>query len=241
MSLGPDDIYVRLGQMVAAMPQLSAPADVTRETNRWLGQALVLVELIGDHSDRISMKLAMQNLNGSLREMNAQTIESIVLSALARAELRASPELHGRFISAGSPHQAFVAVGNVLRLARNEVLMVDAYADSRALSDFAIQAEEGVEIQLLTDVGKKKPDLEPAIERWRIQYEGNRPLRVGLAQPPALHDRLIVIDGRDVWSMGQSLNGIGKNSPTAIFKVPPEAAEEKIAAYRSIWSAAEQI
>jgi hypothetical protein len=227
--------------MVAEMPQLRAPADVTHETNKWLGRALALVELIGDAADRISMKVAMQNLNGPLREANAQTIETIVLSALAKAELLASPEVQGRFISAGTPYEAFVAVGNVLRLAKSDVLVVDAYADSKALSDFAIQAAEGVAILLLTDAAKKKPDLEPAIRRWREQYKDARPLKVALAQPPALHDRLIVIDGQDVWSMGQSLNGIGKNSPTAILKIPTEAAQEKIAAYKDIWSSAEQI
>ena len=237
----PDDLYARLGQMVAEMPDLRGAGEVTVETNRWLGRALSLVELIADSGDRLSMKIAMQNLNGVLRQTNAQTIEAIVLSALARAELRASPELQGRFIAANSPHQAFVAVGNVLRTAKTAVLIIDAYADATALSDFAVQAEEGVAIHLLTDATKCKPDLNPAIERWRSQYADLRPLMVALAAPKALHDRLIIVDGHEVWSVGQSLNGIGKSSPSAIMKVPAEAAGEKNAAYDQIWIGAEQI
>jgi hypothetical protein len=128
-----------------------------------------------------------------------------------------------------------------LRLAKTELLIVDPYADSSALTDFASQAAEGVSIRLLTDAAKKKPDLEPAIRTWRNQYADARPLAVALAQPRALHDRILVVDSAGAWSIGQSLNGIGKNSPTAIIKMPAATAQEKIAAYEDIWNAAVQI
>lgn len=241
MPLTPDDLYLRLGQMVAQMPNLHGPDPVPRETNEWLGRALALVELIADLGDKISMNVSMQSLNTVSRQRNAQAIESIVMSALARAELRASAEVQGRFIPVGSPYQAFVAVGNVLRLANEEILIVDAYADATLLSDFATQASQGVTIRLLVNGSNQKPDLEPAIQRWRQEYADQRPLAVRLAQPHTLHDRIIIVDQQAVWSIGQSFNGIGKRSPTAIVKTPADMATEKIAAYEQIWQSARQI
>lgn len=224
------------------MPPLDVPGAIPRETNNWLANALILVEAsAAPVADVIIMKSAINHLNGPLRDMNAQTIIGTVLAALARAELGASPEAQGRYIPAESPHSAFAAVGKVLRIAKADLMIVDAYAAATALSDFAIQAETEVSIRILTDAEKRKADLEPATARWRAQYSDKRPLTVGLAPTHALHDRLIIVDKQEVWSVGQSLNGIAKRSPTAILKVPAEAAAEKIAAYEAIWASAQQI
>ena len=100
-SLQPEALYLQLGQLVEHMPDLTAP--MTPETNRWLGQAVALVQAVGDMADAAAIKVAAQHMSGDrlLREMNAQTIAAVVHTALAKAELMAPVGIQGAFIPAG--------------------------------------------------------------------------------------------------------------------------------------------
>ena len=53
-----------------------------------------------------------------------------------------------------------------------------------------------------------------------------------------LHDRLILIDGKEAWSVGQSFNVMAQKSHTSIEQSDPELAAMKIQAYEAIWTTA---
>ena len=94
--------------------------------------------------------------------------------------------------------------------------MVDPYADANLLTDFAVLAPEGVQVMVLADKADHKPALKAAAERWVQQYGPSRPLRVRLAPSKTLHDRLIIVDDRESWSVGQSFNALGKRAHTSL-------------------------
>jgi hypothetical protein len=237
MKLSPEALYLQLGQIVAGMPDLVA-APITLELNQWIGRAFALVETTGDRSDVIGFKVAADNLNGALRNINAQTIASIVHRALARAEMNAPVGAKGAFVAAGSSFDAFAAVGKVLARAQADILIVDPYADEKALTDFAVQAQESTAIRILADQKEHKASLKPAAENWIKQFTGSRPLAIRLAAPKTLHDRLILIDGKEAWSLTQSLNAFAARSPATIVRVDDEIAGMKIAAYEPMWQSA---
>jgi hypothetical protein len=236
MVLSPEAIYLQLGQLVAEMPDL-ATGPITREMNEWMGRAVALVELV-DRLDTIPLKVACQTLNSlALRDQNAQTIASIVHQALAKAELNAPASARGAFIAAGDKFDAFAAVGKVLEMANAEVLMVDPYADSKALTDYAVLANENVAVRLLSDAAScYKASLQPAAQHWTKQFGALRPLEVRLAPARALHDRLIQVDGSTVWVLGQSFKDLAARSHTSLVRIiDAEAAALKIAAYEGLW------
>jgi hypothetical protein len=163
VSLTPEALYLQLGSLVAEMPDL-AHGPITPEMNRWLGRAVTLVEAMGD--DTAALKTAVQFLAlPDLREFNAQGIAAIVHAALAKAELGAPAAVQGTFIAAGHTFDAFAAVSRVLGTAKADVLMVDPYADEKALTDFAVLAPEQVSVRLLVDPGFYRGSLKPAAER----------------------------------------------------------------------------
>lgn len=240
MSLTPEALYVQLGRLIESMPDLSA-YPISSETHRWLGRAVALVSQLDDVLDLAQLKISIDRLHAD-RSVNHQHIISAVLyRALAMAELQAPIGAQGAFIPVGNSFDAFGAIGKVLSVAKQEILIVDPYMDEKALMDFALLAPENVTIRLLADEKDYKASLKPAMSRWISQYGSKRPLNVRLASARQLHDRLIAVDQTDVWTLTQSLNAFAARSPASIVKVDPETARLKIAAYETMWASAKAI
>lgn len=241
MILSPEALYMQLGRLVAEMPDWAGPGPVSNDANAWLGRASALVDQCSDLADKVAFKVAAQNLNGPLHEGKVQTIKSIVYAALARSELAAPLSVQGAFIQAGGTFDAFVAFGKAVASATSAVMIVDPYADAKALTDFAVQVPEGTVVRILADTQYHKPTLKPAKEGWQAQYGASRLLEVRLTPKKALHDRLIFVDDKLVWTFGQSLNAIAARAPTSIVRVDTETAALKIVAYAELWAMATPI
>ena len=239
MPLTPEELYLQLGRLVEEMPDLTT-GPITPDINRWLGRACALVERGGDLATTLTIKNACQFLSEAAnRNRNAQTITSIVHAAFAAAELEAPARVQGAFIVAGHTLDAYGAVGRVLGAATTNVLLVDPYADHKIVTDYAVGAPDGVTIRVLTDAADHKKTLKPAVERWAQQFGQSRaPLEVRLAPAKTLHDRLIIVDETNAWSLGQSFNKLAERSPTSIVRADPETAALKIEAYLRMWQAA---
>jgi hypothetical protein len=121
------------------------------------------------------------------------------------------------------------------------VLVVDPYADANLLTEFAVLVPEGVRIMVLADNALSKPALRPTAQAWVQQYAQARPLEVRLAPGKSLHDRLIIVDDREAWTVGQSFNAFAKRAHTSVVRVDLETASMKAAEYRSIWMAADPV
>lgn len=217
------------------MPDL-VNGPITLEMNQWLGRAAALVELTCDVVNSAQLKVCAQGLDSVLRESNAQAIAVCVYEALAKAELNAPASVKGTFIATGHTFDAFAAVGNVLKRAKTDILIVDPYADETVLSNYVILAPEGVTVRLLTEANYKL-SLKPAAEHWVRQFATKRPLHVRLAPNKALHDREIFVDGSEAWNVGQSLKDLAKKSLTGLNLQEGNLGARKIAAYEGIWNA----
>jgi hypothetical protein len=239
MSLSPEELYLQLGNLVAEMPDL-ARCEITPEVTRWLGRAIALVEQVIGTGETVIMSVACQHLpNVHTRATNAQTIATFVHRALAKVELAAPARVRGTFIAAGHTMDAYAAVGRVLGAAKTNVLMVDPYADVKAVTDYAVLAPEAVAVRILADEAYHKNTLKPAAERWAQQFGQTRPpLQVRLTPARTLHDRWIIVDDVDVFVLGQSFNRLAERAYTSIVRTDAETAALKIAASQEMWQKA---
>ena len=219
------------------MPDLAGPGPITPEMNQWLGKAAALVEVSRDLPGLARLTVASQSLNSTLRQGNAQAIAVVVYAALARAELNAPASAQGEFIAAGDTLNAFAAVAKVLARAKHDLLLVDAYADQAIITDFVVAAPEGVRVRIMAaDKEARKQALRPAVQRWGQQYGNARPLSVRVVPGANMHDRLILVDSAEAWSLGQSFNAMAARAHTSIVKSDDELAAMKVAAYEALWS-----
>ncbi|WP_145902249.1 MULTISPECIES: hypothetical protein [Sphingobium] len=83
-----------------------------------------------------------------------------------------------------------------------------------------------------------KEELRPATEASVQQYGSKRPLRVRQVAKSLLHDRLLVVDGKEAWDISQSLNASAKGSPATITKSRADRAELKVATYEPLFDEA---
>jgi hypothetical protein len=236
MAHTPDALYYQLGSLVAEMPDLAAPPTV--ETHRWIALALELVDIAGGLADTLQLRVATENLDGILRERNAQLIRAIVQRALAKAELDVAPERQGSFIVTNSAFDTFSAARRLLGTARAEVLLVDPEGDAKALTDFAVLAPDRVAVRLLADGTQHRRSLESATRRWMQQFGDARPLFVRLSAAGTVRDTLIVVDGTAVWTLGQPLSRLARVAYTTLVRIPADRTAALISAYAARWEAA---
>jgi hypothetical protein len=56
-----------------------------------------------------------------------------------------------------------------------------------------------------------------------------------------LHDRLIIVDWSQVWTLTQSLKDFAARSPASVIRVDGDLARLKIDAYEQLWTAAQPL
>ena len=66
-------------------------------------------------------------------------------------------------------------------------------------------------------------------------------MEVRLAAARTLHDRLVIVEDRDAYTLGQSFNRLAKRAPTSLVRADAETAKMKAVAYADIWSQAKPI
>lgn len=211
------------------------------ETLRWLGELHAVLSAMKRIGDEVPLQSAVRRLVQSKGTDGGGEIRIVLYRALAAAELAAPASEQGAFVAAGNELDAYAAISKVLASAKGALLIVDPYMDGKALSDFLPSAAEGVTLRVLADEASVKPTLAPAVEKWSAQFKGVRPLEVRLAPARSLHDRLIVVDETEAWSLTQSLKDFAQRAHGSVLKADAETAALKIAAYSDLWIAARPI
>jgi hypothetical protein len=240
MNITPESLYQQVGALVQSMPTTLAVTGTNYEMiYRWTGQLAALLEEAGQIADLVTLRAAIEKYPIPITRKGAELqFMAIAFRLLAIAELRAPAASQGTFIPAGNQFDGLAAVGKILQGATSDVLIVDPYMDEKALTTFAVLAPEGVTIRLLADAAHVKPALKPATTTWGAQYGTKRPIEARLAPAKTLHDRLVVADNQNAYTLGQSLNSFAVRAPTSILKADPETANLKVAAYATFWNSA---
>lgn len=231
-----ESVYRQLGRLIETMPDFYSGKAWSADTHTWVGRADAIVTQGGDESDRIEWRTATSLLE--LQPHNAISLMiRILYRVLAAAELKAPAGAKGTFIPVGSSFDAFAALTKLLGVAARDILIVDPYMDETALTEFGGSVPPSIPLRLLSDQSSVKPSLASAAKAWVAQHGAARPLGVRLAPPKALHDRVILIDGKTAWTLTQSLKDFAKRAPAEIVRTDDTAAL-KISAYEAVWSTA---
>lgn len=238
----PEALHGQLKALINSVPSLHYEdmhyeARLASDFQIWINRALVLVSETLGSGGEAEFKLAQQKLghtNG--HEVGVEAIISLIYRALAVLEFELPASAQGAFIPAGNEFDAMAAAGKIFVSAIKNAMIVDPYLDGQFLIDFAHLLNAGVSLQLLSDAATAKPSLAPAIAKWQAQHGSTRPLTCKLAPPRSLHDRLIIVDDKDVWTVGQSFNALARRAPTSFTKTDADTAVLKLAAYGDIWA-----
>jgi hypothetical protein len=231
-------LYQQLGRLLETPANLASFKDcVQPATLHWLGRSHALVKAVNVGVDAISFTSAVDKMRTAAWESGVLEVFQLLYRALGHCELHLPAGSAGSFIPVGNSFDAFAALSKIFAAATIDVMIVDPYMDRAALVDFGLAVPEGVPLRLLADTKDHKATLQPAAQKWIIQYGTNRPLSVRLAPARSLHDRAIFINRQDAWTITQSLKDFAKRAPAEIVRVD-SIATLKIDAYEAIWTEA---
>jgi hypothetical protein len=240
MQVTPERLYFDLGRLMADMPDL-ASAPMTRELQTWLASAHELVKASGALAEALRLNVACGNLDGPLPDRNAEMIANIVHRAFVKAEANAPREVRGSVVMLEGDIQAYKAVHKLLATTNSDALLVDPDAAGKLLADYAILTPERVTVRILADEARYKPSLVTGAYRWQERFGGGRELKVRLASPSSLHERLVLLDDTRAWLLGAPFSELAKRPHTALVRMRPEDEARKIAVYSEVWEAAEPV
>jgi len=119
-------------------------------------------------------------------------------------------ELKEKLFYDGQIYDAYSILINIIRKAKEKIIIIDNYIDKTIL-DILIYKNEEVEVEIWTKNIKSNLD----IEKFNLQYEN-----VTIKKVNNFHDRFIILDDEELYHIGASLKDLGKKC-FAINKMNP--------------------
>lgn len=128
-------------------------------------------------------------------------------------------EFHQKIFFDGQIYDAYSLIIDIIKTARNKILIIDNYINDSVLKMLAKKNKE-VEVVILTSKNMELSKLD--INKFNQQYP-----TLKLATTNRFHDRFMVVDDKELYHIGASLKDLGKKC-FAISKVENEAMVDLI-------------
>jgi hypothetical protein len=224
-------LLAELRALVDHIPDFRSFTPTSRTHHEWLGKVHALVErwnryeapTVRTHINYINIDIA--------RDMGVAGIVGTLHRAIADLELKMPPSADKVF-GPGAVYDFFKALRDLLESAKQSILIVDPYLDEEIFDAYLIAVASEVTVRLLCC--KNPTGLKPAIAKFTLQTKARVEARIS----EAIHDRVLFIDGRSCWVLGQSIKDAAKSKPTYLAPLDAPTTDLKRAEYEKIWSSA---
>jgi hypothetical protein len=130
------------------------------------------------------------------------------------------------YYSQGNFYEAKRMVIKIMRSANNSIVIIDPYLDD-IIFNYIDLIDVEIDIKLVTSQIKKMfKELLNDLKNIRKNIDAR--------QSEGFHDRYIIIDGKEIWNLGTSINYIGKNA-FQINKVTGKETIDKVMNDYNLW------
>jgi hypothetical protein len=197
----------------------------------WLGKAHALIahwnplEAISFASSADLLAL------GTVRSMHVAAVMGTIHRAIASVRLQV-PAHSSQAFGPGAVYDFYKALRDLLASATSSVFVVDPYLDEQIFDIYLASVSQGVTVRLLAR--EHSTTLRPAVAKFVAQ----KTMSIEVRTSNALHDRVVFIDGRTCWVLGQSIKDAARLKPTYLAPLSSDAATLKRADYETIWTGA---
>jgi hypothetical protein len=224
----PAVLLAELQALADGVPDFETFTSTSRVHHQWLGKVHALIQQF-DPSEALSVSSSMGFVGiGISRDASLSQIVGILHRVIARLEAEV-PQHGGQAFGPGAVYDFFKSLRDLLASASQTILIVDPYLDEEIFDTYLAAVSRNVAVRLLS--GKKMHDLKPALAKFVSQSKMSIEARVS----EAIHDRVVFLDGRSCWVLGQSIKDAAKTKPTYLAPLDHETAKLKMAAYEDIW------
>jgi hypothetical protein len=188
-----------------------------------------MAKAAGEHSFTVDLGPRQRQINFELRLQQQEALLKALISAL-RLQLP-EEEIKGVYES-GDEYAFYRDLSSIIRGAKREVIIVDAYLDEQVFNLYVSKVPNGVPVRMLTN------NLGTNVEAVARMYAKNTPLQ--LRSSAGIHDRAVFLDQRG-WVIGQSIKDAARKKPTYMIEVQEPVLTASRDAYERIWAAAKAV
>jgi len=210
----------------------------TEDERRWLGRVDAILEASGNILAIAAFRSARQRLGGMMQSRDDLMIP--LYDVLSAMELLVPASMQGAFIPPGDTWDGYSALVKLIQRECDDILIVDPYLSSDIYLYFAPHsaAKKGIRC-LCQKKNQTFAGLQASAAKWASDpISEQHPVEVRFAAEKLLHDRLIIIDGKESWIVTQSIKDIAKRSPASVTRTEPELAQMKSNYYETVWASA---
>jgi len=143
-----------------------------------------------------------QSLENAIYAINQQYDEIIDIEE--GINLSEKPAM--KFFSEGQYFDAYSAIKEIIKLAKNSIVLVDGYVDSKTLQYFPSK-EPTVKLRILTNKKSISDDFKYAVELYNKQFKNLR-----VAKSKNFHDRFLILDDKLFYHIGASIKDAGNKT-----------------------------
>jgi hypothetical protein len=224
----------RLKSLLTRVPDFDLFSPKSTEHQTWLSEAHALVSA-WDKLESVPIKSGMDWLSfESLRDLNVTQIMGAVHRTIAAIEATL-PDDGTQAFGPGAVYDFFKSLSRLLGFAEKSIFIIDPYIDNSIFDSYLTPIQNDVSVRLL--IQQYTQSVKPALSKFRAQYKTTIDVRAS----NSIHDRVIVIDGRECWVLGQSIKDAAKAKPNYLAPLSPDVAMMKVADYERIWAQAKAI
>jgi len=226
-------LLTELRALASDVPDFSKYSSTSKPHLEWLGKASALLTVWNKY-EVIGFKSAADSLSLELiRDMNVGKLMGVLHRAIADLELQV-PALPTQAFGPGAVYDFQKALRDLLSSSTKSLFIIDPYLDEQIFDAYLSTVASQVSVRLLAR--QYAAALKPAV----LAFVAQKKMSVEVRSSTATHDRVLFVDDRSCWVLGQSIKDAAKK-PTYLAPLADDAAQLKKADYEAIWSTAKPI
>jgi hypothetical protein len=227
-------VLTELRALANAVPDFDTYTPTSRLHLEWLAKGSALIAAWNPREALGFNNCAEFLATPLMRPGNVGRLMAILHRAIAALEYEV-PSLPAQAFGPGAAYDFFKSFRELLGSATASIFVVDPYLDEKVFDAYISAVKPAVAVRLL---GRHQAAaLKPAIAAYASQSKQS----VEARRSSELHDRVVFVDGRSCWVLGQSINDAAAKKPTYLAPLPQDISELKLADYEEIWSRASAI
>jgi hypothetical protein len=215
-------------------PDFSSFTPTSRVHQEWLGKVHALIQQ-WDASETSSLRSQIDWMGSSvMRDIALSKVVSTLYRAIGDLQFRL-PGGPARAFGPGAVYDFLKTLRDLLASATKSIFIVDPYLDEQVFDAYLDTVPRQVIVRLLA---RKRPAaLKPAVAKFVAQSK----MAVEARSSEEIHDRIVFLDDRSCWVLGQSIKDAATSKPTYLAPLDRDTAQLKKASYEQIWNAAQPI
>lgn len=232
----PEQLLSLLQAAIREAPAFTYDGPMSEQERRWLGRVDAILEASGKIPALAAFRSARHSLGTILQSRDDLLMP--LYDVLSAMELLVPASMQGAFIPPRDTWDGYSALVKLIQSECDDILIVDPYLNSDIYLYFAPHsaAKKGIRC-LCHKMNQTFAGLQASAGKWASDSVSQQhPVEVRFAGDKSLHDRLIIIDGKEAWIITQSIKDIAKRSPASVTRAESELAKMKSDYYESLWA-----